>query len=92
MLLSLRDDQYSPRGAGWTFGSDISHSFKVKNNLAMIVRAHQLVMEGFNRAHNNDVITLFSAPNYCSRCGNQGAIMELDDKLDNIMFVVSIPP
>jgi hypothetical protein len=46
------------------------------NGFEFIVRAHQLVMEGFNWSHENAVVTLFSAPNYCYRCGNQAAIME----------------
>ena len=35
----------SPRGAGFTFGQDISAGFNEKNNLQLISRAHQLVME-----------------------------------------------
>ena len=35
------------------------------------VRAHQLVMEGYNWSHDRNVVTIFSAPNYCYRCGNQ---------------------
>jgi len=35
----------SPRGAGYTFGKDISDKFMKANDLTMIVRAHQLVME-----------------------------------------------
>ncbi|KAL0246626.1 hypothetical protein GEMRC1_007837 [Eukaryota sp. GEM-RC1] len=69
----------SPRGAGYTFGPDISDSFCHKNGLKLLVRAHQLVMDGYNWHHDSKVVTVFSAPNYCGRCGNQGAIMELDD-------------
>ena len=35
----------------------------------MQARAHQLVMEGFNWCHDQNVVTIFSAPNYCYRCG-----------------------
>jgi serine/threonine-protein phosphatase 2A catalytic subunit len=71
----------SPRGAGYTFGQDISEQFNHINGLKLLARAHQLVMEGYNWAHDRNVVTIFSAPNYCYRCGNQAAIMEIDDHL-----------
>jgi len=69
----------SPRGAGYTFGQDITEQFTHINRLSFIARAHQLVMEGYQWQHNKSVVTIFSAPNYCYRCGNQAAIMEVDD-------------
>jgi serine/threonine-protein phosphatase 2A catalytic subunit len=36
----------SPRGAGYTFGHDITDEFNRRNGLDLIARAHQLVMEG----------------------------------------------
>lgn len=71
----------SPRGAGYTFGQDITEQFNVTNGLNLIIRAHQLVMEGFGWHHDKGLITIFSAPNYCYRCGNQAAILEIDDSL-----------
>jgi len=72
----------SPRGAGYTFGQDITEQFTHINGLFFIARAHQLVMEGYQWQHNRSVVTVFSAPNYCYRCGNQAAIMEVDDTVD----------
>jgi len=69
----------SLRGAGFLFGEDITSRWNLKNGLSLTVRAHQLVMEGYNYAHQNQLLTIFSAPNYCYRCGNQAAIMEVDD-------------
>lgn len=71
----------SPRGAGYTFGQDISEKFNQQNGLKMIARAHQLIMEGYNWCHSEKVVTIFSAPNYCYRCGNQAAIMEIDENM-----------
>ncbi|KAH8429871.1 Serine/threonine-protein phosphatase PP2A catalytic subunit [Aspergillus melleus] len=71
----------SPRGAGYTFGADISESFLNNNSLSLIARAHQMVMDGYFWSHPENVVTVFSAPNYCYRCGNQAAIMEVDEHL-----------
>ncbi|XP_019263139.1 PREDICTED: serine/threonine-protein phosphatase PP2A-5 catalytic subunit isoform X2 [Nicotiana attenuata] len=58
---------------------DISEQFHHTNNLKLIARAHQLVMEGYNWSHEQKVVTIFSAPNYCYRCGNMASILEVDD-------------
>jgi len=85
LLWSDPDDRVgwgiSPRGAGYTFGQDISEQFNHNNDLTLVSRAHQLVMEGYNWCHDRNVVTIFSAPNYCYRCGNQAAIMEIDEHL-----------
>lgn len=83
LLWSDPDDRsgwgISPRGAGFTFGRDISTQFIHRNGLQLIARAHQLVMEGYQWAQENKVVTIFSAPNYCYRCNNQAAILEIDE-------------
>mmetsp|Transcript_8997 Transcript_8997/g.22907 ORF Transcript_8997/g.22907 Transcript_8997/m.22907 type:complete len:309 (+) Transcript_8997:140-1066(+) len=85
LLWSDPDDRngwgISPRGAGYTFGADVSKQFCHNNGLVLVSRAHQLVMEGFNWSHDKHVVTIFSAPNYCYRCGNQAAILEVDEQL-----------
>ena len=78
------------RGGGYTFGQDISENFNHNNALTLISRAHQLAMEGYNWCHEKHVVTIFSAPNYCYRCGNQAAFMELDEQL-NYKFLQFIP-
>lgn len=47
---------------------DISEHFNHVNGLKFIIRAHQLVSEGFLWQHEQQVVTVFSAPNYCYRC------------------------
>uniref|UniRef100_A0A0B6Z781 Serine/threonine-protein phosphatase n=2 Tax=Arion vulgaris TaxID=1028688 RepID=A0A0B6Z781_9EUPU len=69
----------SPRGAGFGFGEDVSAAFNHTNSLSMVARAHQMVMDGYHWCHSGNVLTVFSAPNYCYRSGNFGALMELDD-------------
>lgn len=72
----------SPRGAGYLFGEDIVDNFNQINGMEIIVRAHQLVYEGYKIMFNNKLVTVWSAPNYCYRCANVAAIMHINDNLE----------
>ncbi|KAG9153558.1 hypothetical protein Leryth_008497 [Lithospermum erythrorhizon] len=66
------------RGPGLvTFGPDRVIEFCNNNDLQLIVRAHECVMDGFERFAQGHLITLFSATNYCGTANNAGAILVL---------------
>ena len=70
------------RVVGFWFGRDISRKFNFTNKLSMICKAHLLYQNGYQYFHENNVLTIFSSPNYCYRCGNLAAIMEIYDNMN----------
>ncbi|GMM35924.1 type 2A-related serine/threonine-protein phosphatase [Saccharomycopsis crataegensis] len=90
---NVKNWSVSPRGAGWLFGSAVAREFNYVNDLKLIARAHQLVMEGF-RYHfkDKDVVTVWSAPNYCYRCGNVASVMKVGEDLNPQFKIFSAVP
>jgi serine/threonine-protein phosphatase 5 len=67
----------SKRGIGVAFGPDVTKNFLQKNKLDLIIRSHEVKEEGYTIEHDGQLITVFSAPNYCDQIGNKAAFIRL---------------
>ncbi|KAG0437828.1 putative serine/threonine-protein phosphatase C26H8.05c [Dictyocoela muelleri] len=71
------------RGLGVLYGNDVTNTFCELNDLIRIVRSHQLILDGYKIDFaDNSCITVWSAPNYCYRCGNLASVMYVDDEME----------
>ena len=69
------------RGLSYTFGAEVVAKFLYKHDLDLICRAHQVVEDGYEFFAKRQLVTLFSAPNYCGEFANAGAMMSVDETL-----------
>ncbi|XP_023392724.1 serine/threonine-protein phosphatase PP1-beta catalytic subunit isoform X2 [Pteropus vampyrus] len=69
------------RGVSFTFGADVVSKFLNRHDLDLICRAHQVVEDGYEFFAKRQLVTLFSAPNYCGEFDNAGGMMSVDETL-----------
>ncbi|PQQ09452.1 serine/threonine-protein phosphatase PP1 [Prunus yedoensis var. nudiflora] len=69
------------RGVSYTFGADKVADFLMKHDMDLICRAHQVVEDGYEFFADRQLVTIFSAPNYCGEFNNAGALMNVDSSL-----------
>jgi len=69
------------RGVSYVFGPEIVTLFLKKHDLDLICRAHQVVEDGYEFFSKRQLVTVFSAPNYCGEFDNSGAMMTVDETL-----------
>jgi len=71
----------SERGVSYVFGADVVDNFLKKLDLDLICRAHQVVEDGYEFFAKRQLVTVFTAPNYCGEFDNSGAMMSVDETL-----------
>jgi serine/threonine-protein phosphatase PP1 catalytic subunit len=83
----------SRRSESFTFGADVVEEFCERHGLHMVCRAHEMKMGGYDdQFANGKLVTVFSAPNYCGRCGNDGAVMAVSEDLACSFHVIEPTP
>lgn len=85
----IPDWMVSPRGAGYYYGANVTREFLHLNKLTLIARAHQLVQEGYKYHFDEErLCTVWSAPNYCYRCGNVASVLRIypDQSREFVVF------
>ncbi|KAI6205088.1 hypothetical protein M3Y94_00752900 [Aphelenchoides besseyi] len=71
----------SPRGVSYAFGEDALKEFCRQMFVDLVVRAHQVVQDGYEFFANRHLVTIFSAPYYCQEFDNVASVMIVDPSL-----------
>ncbi|KAD0358277.1 hypothetical protein E3N88_44388 [Mikania micrantha] len=58
------------RGVSYTFGADKVTEFLMQHDMDLVCRAHQVVEDGYEFFADRQLVTIFSAPNYCGEFDN----------------------
>lgn len=69
------------RGVSVSFGPDVVRQFLQKEDMDLVVRAHQVVEDGYEFFGERQLVTIFSAPNYCGEFDNAASVLTIDEHL-----------
>ncbi|GMS88153.1 hypothetical protein PENTCL1PPCAC_10328, partial [Pristionchus entomophagus] len=76
------------RGVSVHFGEDVLATMLVTLNIDLIVRAHQMMMNGYN--FNKRLVTVFTAASYYPDKANRGGVLQVD-RQGTLGFHVIVP-
>uniref|UniRef100_A0A1I7X123 Serine/threonine-protein phosphatase n=1 Tax=Heterorhabditis bacteriophora TaxID=37862 RepID=A0A1I7X123_HETBA len=80
-VIGLTGFQANMRGASYGFGADVVAKTCKNLGIDLIVRAHQVVQDGYEFFGGRKLVTIFSAPHYCGQFDNAAAVMVVDENL-----------
>ena len=69
----------SRRKSGFLFGPVAFNNFMQTNSLKLMIRGHECVKNGYLELFDKQLITVFSASNYCGTSGNKSAVLSLHE-------------
>ncbi|KAJ2728287.1 serine/threonine protein phosphatase Pzh1, partial [Coemansia sp. Cherry 401B] len=75
------DWEENERGVSYCFGRAVITEFLRRQDFDLICRAHMVVEDGYEFFHGRQLVTVFSAPNYCGEFDNSGAVMNVNEEL-----------
>uniref|UniRef100_F1KXW8 Serine/threonine-protein phosphatase n=1 Tax=Ascaris suum TaxID=6253 RepID=F1KXW8_ASCSU len=82
---------YSPRGLSYAFGKGIMAAACKMLNIDLVIRAHQVVQDGYELMVGRQLITIFSAPNYAGQFNNAAAVVCIDEDLQITFQQLRVP-
>ena len=71
----------SDRGVSYLFGADVVDQFLNATDMDLVIRAHQVMDRGYGFFADRQMVTIFSAPNYCGEFDNDAAVMNVNEQL-----------
>ncbi len=81
------------RGISYVFNPAVVTKFVAAHDLDLIVRAHQVVEDGYEFFAKRQLVTIFSAPNYCGEFDNSAGLMVIDHQFACSFVVLKpLPP
>ncbi|CAJ0571618.1 unnamed protein product, partial [Mesorhabditis spiculigera] len=83
---TIQGYEESPRGAARIFGAQALKTFCQTHGIDLVVRAHQVVQDGYEFFADRHLVTIFSAPYYCGQFDNAACVLSVSKDLVLLLF------